>query len=132
LTPTQALAGGAPLIHSQANGYKKVMTDIYPEAGTNVASRYRMRKGNTAEAFGRCEVVVERRFFLPPSDHLAMEVRTARAEISADGEVVITTSSQAPYAVRKQLPKPFPFPRGKSGCRFPSWGRLRGEGPRHP
>lgn len=113
LTPSQALAGGAPLVHSRADGYKKVLTDVYPEKGTNIASRYRMRKGNAADSFRRCGVIVEQRFFLPPSDHLAMEVRTARAEISSDGNVQITTSSQAPYSVRKQISEAFRIPSGK-------------------
>ena len=122
LTPSQALAEGAPLIHEQVNGYKKIMTDIYPEAGTNVASCYRMRKGNMAEAWKRCSAIVEQRFFLPPSDHLAMEVRTARAEISSDGNVLITTSSQSPYSVRKQLAEAFLIPSGKIQVRVPFVG----------
>ncbi len=122
LTPSQALALGAPLVHDKANGYKKVMTDVYPESGSNIASRYHMRKGTTAEAFLRCEAVVEQRFFLPPSDHLAMEVRTARAEISSDGQVLITTSSQAPYSVRKQIAEAFMVPSGNIQVRVPFVG----------
>lgn len=112
LTPSEALAAGAPPIHEKAGGYKKVLADIYPESGTNIASRYRMRKGSTAEAFLRCKSVVERRFFLPPSGHLAMEIRTARAEIAADGQVLITTASQAPYSVREQISEAFLIPSG--------------------
>lgn len=122
LTPSQSLSPGAYLIHSQVNGYKKVITDIYPEEGTNVASRYRIRKGNAAQAFSRCDIVVQRRFSLPPSDHLAMEVRTARAEIQADGTVVITTASQSPYSVRKQLSEAFLIPSGQIQVRVPFVG----------
>ena len=122
LTPSEALAEGAPLVHDQVNGYKKMLTDIYPEAGTNIASRYRMRKGNVTEAFKRCDVIIEQRFFLPPSDHLAMEVRTARAEISSDGEVIITTSSQAPHTVRKQISDAFLISSGKIQVRVPFVG----------
>ncbi len=122
LTASQAMAKGAPLVHEQVNGYKKVLTDIYPETGTNVASRYRMRKGNPEEAWKRCSAIVEQRFFLPPSDHLAMEVRTARAEISSDGDVLITTSSQSPYSVRKQLAEAFLIPSGKIQVRVPFVG----------
>lgn len=122
LTPSQALAPEAPLIHEQTNGYKKVMSDIFPEAGTNIAGRYRMRKGNPSEAFSHCDRIVQKHFFLPPSDHLAMEVRTARAEISSDGTVLITTSSQAPYAVRKQLSEAFLIPAGKIQVRVPFVG----------
>lgn len=113
LSPAQALAPGAPLVHGQANGYRKVATDIYPEAGTNIASRYRMRKGHAAQVMDSCAYVVQQRFSLPPSDHLALEVRTARAEIAADGTVLIDTSSQGPYTVRKQLSEAFLIPAGQ-------------------
>lgn len=122
LTPLQALADGAYLIHSKTNGYRKVSTDIYPEAGTNIASRYRMRKGDIKEAFDRCEFIVRQRFFLPPSDHLAMEVRTARAEISSEGAVLITTSSQSPYAVQNQISKAFLIPSGQIHVHVPFVG----------
>ncbi|MGI6151404.1 MAG: xanthine dehydrogenase family protein molybdopterin-binding subunit [Christensenellales bacterium] len=122
LTPSEALKAGAPLVHQQPNGYKKVVTDVYPEANTNIASRYRMRKGNAAAAFARCSAVVKRRFFLPPSDHMAMEVRTARAEITADETVLITTSSQSPYAVRTQLSEAFLIPQGKIRVQVPFVG----------
>lgn len=122
LTPSEAMADGAPLVHKQVNGYKKVLTDIYPEAGTNIASRYRMRKGDVAKAFKGCDTIVEQRFFLPPSDHLAMEVRTARAEISSNGNVIITTSSQSPYTVRKQISDAFLISSGKIQVRVPFVG----------
>lgn len=122
LTPSQAMAESAPLVHECANGYKKVLSDICPEAGTNVASRYRMRKGNTQEAWKRCSHIVEQRFFLPPSDHLAMEVRTARAEISPDGDVRISSPSQSPYSIRKQLADAFLIPAGKIQVRVPFVG----------
>ncbi len=122
LTPSQALADGAARVHDQVMGYKKILADIYPEAGTNIASRYRMRKGDCAKAFAACDYTVQKQFFLPPSDHLAMEVRTARAEISADGTVRITTASQAPYAVRKHLSETFLIPAGQIQVRVPFVG----------
>jgi CO/xanthine dehydrogenase Mo-binding subunit len=121
LTPTAALKPGAHLVHGDS-AYRKVMRDVYPEPGTNVASRYRVRKGNAEEVLPRCEVIVEQSFSLPPSDHVAMEVRTARAEISRDGVVTITTSSQSPYAVRKQLSDAFMIPSGNIRVKVPFVG----------
>lgn len=122
LTPSEALAEGAPLIHRQPNGYKKVATDIYPIAGTNIASKYQIRKGDAAAALKSSDIVIHRKFCLPPSDHVAMEVRTAQAEISADGTVLITTSSQAPYTVRKMLSEVFMIPAGKIQIKVPFVG----------
>lgn len=122
LTPTEALSENAVFVHPKVNGYKKLMTDIYPEAGTNIASRYKIRKGNAEEVLAKCDVVVQKRFTLAPSDHLAMEVRTAQAEITADGKVQITTCSQAPYVVRKQISDAFHIPAGKIQVNVPFVG----------
>ncbi len=122
LKPSEALREGAAVIHEKLNDYARVVSDVYPEAGTNVASRCRMVKGDAAGVMANCPVVVEKEFYLPPSDHLAMEVRAARAEISADGMVRITTSSQAPYAVRKMLAETFRLEAGKIQVRVPFVG----------
>lgn len=122
LNPSQALAKNAILVHQQSNLYQKMMQDIYPQAQSNIASHYQIRKGNVSQGFDNCRYIVKRRFALPPSDHLAMEVRTARAEISADGQVTIITSSQAPYAVRKQLADVFAVPAGKIQVKVPFVG----------
>lgn len=122
LTPSQSLSGEAPLVHEHLDGYQKLTTDLYPQAGTNIASRYPIRKGNAQEVLARCDVVVQQRFSLPPSDHLAMEVRTARAEISSDGKILITTASQSPYAVRKQLSESFSIPSGQIQVKVPFVG----------
>lgn len=122
LTPTDSLAPGACLIHAQTNGYKKILPDIYPEAGTNIASRYRIRKGNAQSVLESCAHVAARKFSLPPSGHLAMEVHTARAEVSADGMVTVTSSSQSPFAVRKQLSEVFLIPNGNIQIKVPFVG----------
>ena len=84
LTSSESLSQGAVLIHEKVTGYKRMPTDIYPEEGTNIASRYHIQKGDAAEALKKCEYIVQKQFSLPPSDHLAMEVRTTRAEKAAE------------------------------------------------
>lgn len=122
LTPSEALKDGAPLVHPNPKGYKKVAEDVYPKENSNVASRYQVRKGNISKAFAQCAAVVERRIFLPPSDHMAMEVRAARAEIKGDGRVVITSSTQSPFTVRKQLSEAFLIPEGNISVIVPFVG----------
>lgn len=122
LTPSQSLSKDAVLIHEKGNAYQKMQTDIYPEEGTNVVSRYQIRKGNARNALEKCAYLIEKHFYLPPSDHLAMEVRTARAQISPDGKVQITTSSQSPYAVRQQISDLFMIPAGQIQVNVPFIG----------
>ncbi|HZK21818.1 MAG TPA: xanthine dehydrogenase family protein molybdopterin-binding subunit [Oscillospiraceae bacterium] len=122
LTPLKALDDNAPLVHEKSNSYKKVLTDIYPRQGTNIASSYRMEKGNINSAFDKCSFIAEQNFFLPPSGHIAMEVRTARAEINSNGDVTIISSSQAPYSIRKQISEAFLIPSGKIHVKVPFVG----------
>ena len=122
LTPSQAMLPNAAPIHEKLADYKRVVSDVRPEPGTNVAARHRVRKGDAKAAFARCAAVIEKRFFLPPSDHLAMEVRAARAEIAADGNVLVTTCSQAPYTVKKQLAEAFKIEAGMITVRVPFVG----------
>jgi len=122
IRPSEALAEGAVLLHPQSASYQTAVDEVYPEAGTNIASRYMIRKGDVKTAFSSCEVVIGARFFLPPSDHFAMEVRCAEAAITADGTVLITTSSQSPYSVRQQLSDVFNIPAGKIRVSVPFVG----------
>lgn len=102
-SPGQALEQGAYLIHENLGSYKKAVPDVYPEPGTNICHREKIRKGDITKGFEESSVTVEGRFTLPQSDHIAMETRASEASISADGTVYIRTSSQAPFEVQKLL-----------------------------
>ncbi len=113
LTPSHALKANAPRIHENPKAYRRVKTDIYPVENSNIASECQIRKGDVKNALAASDVVITKRFFLPPSAHAAMETHCAEVEIKADGTVVISASSQAPYAVRTQLAEAFALESGK-------------------
>ena len=102
-SPGQALEQGGMLIHEELGSYKKAVVDVYPEPGTNICDREQIRKGDVLKGFSESDVVVEGRFSLPQSDHIAMETRAAQASIAADGTVCIRTSSQSPFEVKRLL-----------------------------
>lgn len=118
----EAIKNKAPLIHENIGKYKKAVDDVYPEQKTNIADRIKIRKGDLLKGWNESEVVIEASFQLPKSDHIAMETRNARAEIHPDGQVVITTSSQAPFAVKKNLSQYFNIDEGKISVKTPFVG----------
>ncbi len=122
LDPADALKEGAPILHPQVGVLFPDVKDIYPIHGTNIASHYQIRRGEIQAGWKACEYQVEEDYYLPPSDHLAMEVRTARAQISADGKVKITTTSQAPFSVKKQIAEYFKIPAGQIEVHVPLVG----------
>ncbi|XEC97798.1 xanthine dehydrogenase family protein molybdopterin-binding subunit [Paenibacillus tarimensis] len=120
-SPAEAIRSGAPLLHEQLGDYKK-NRHVYPEPGTNIANRIKIRKGNMDNGWAESEVTVEGHFTFSPSDHAAMETRCVTAEIRPDGHVLISSSSQAPYMIKKLLATYFGFAEGKITVNTPLVG----------
>jgi CO/xanthine dehydrogenase Mo-binding subunit len=110
-SPRQALAPGAPLLHPELAQYRHI-AGIFPEPGTNVANRTRIRKGDAESAFRTAAVSVEGSFSFPPGDHVALEPRAVVAEVRPGGRVLIRSSTQSPFGVRTLLAQGFGIPEG--------------------
>lgn len=110
------------LIHKDLCRYAYAATDIYPKANTNIMDHVKIRKGNMKSGWSESDVIVESRFFLPQSDHIAMETRNSAAQITPDGTVIINTSTQGPFAVKEELSKTFKIPEGKIIVKTPLVG----------
>ncbi|WP_314590473.1 xanthine dehydrogenase family protein molybdopterin-binding subunit [Paenibacillus terrigena] len=101
-SPTEAYQKNAPIIHEHLAMYKRTEEAI-PEVGTNVANRTKIRKGNMEEGWKRSDHTIEVHITIPQSDHAAMELRSSRAEIVPDGKVIIHSTSQSPYVIRRAI-----------------------------
>lgn len=111
-SPSQALEAGAAIIHEDLGQYKKIHS-VYPEPGTNIANRTKIRKGDLKKGWEESAVFVEETFAFRPSDHAAMETRASFAQIHSNGMVEITSSSQAPFMIKKLIGKYFAIETGK-------------------
>ncbi|WP_199619201.1 xanthine dehydrogenase family protein molybdopterin-binding subunit [Paenibacillus alkalitolerans] len=105
-SPSDAIRASAPLVHENLAQYEKIQ-HVYPEPGTNIANRIKIRKGNMEIGWKESEVTVECTFSFGPSDHAAMETRCATAEIRPDGHILISSSSQSPYMIKKLMSEYF-------------------------
>lgn len=121
-SPSDALKEDAPIIHENLAQYKHVENDVSPEPNTNIADRSKIRKGDMNKGWAESEFIVEMEFTLPKSDHIAMETRNARAEIHADGQVVISSSTQSPFSVRDMISQSFGLELGKITVKTPLVG----------
>ncbi|MFD2443912.1 xanthine dehydrogenase family protein molybdopterin-binding subunit [Bacillus sp. CGMCC 1.16607] len=101
-SPSQSLEKNAPILHEHLGDYKKIQ-GVYPEPGTNIATRTKIRKGDAKKGWQESEVSVEETFAFRPSDHSAMETRCSFAQIHPDGMIEITSSSQAPFMIKKMI-----------------------------
>ncbi len=109
---TEALKPNAPLVHENATMYIAKTEDVFPVENSNIASSYKIRKGNLEDGLAKSDYIVEKNFSLKKSDHIAMEVRVSDAKISSNGEVIIWSSTQSPYKVKKLISKIFNIDEG--------------------
>ncbi|TVY02196.1 xanthine dehydrogenase family protein molybdopterin-binding subunit [Cohnella terricola] len=108
-SPSEALRKDSPLIHEHLAKYKK-HEQVYPEPGTNIANRTRIRKGNMEEGWNKSEITVEVQVTMPQSDHAAIETRCSTAEIMPSGKTIIHSTSQSPYIIRMAISQSFHIP----------------------
>ncbi|MDR0269945.1 xanthine dehydrogenase family protein molybdopterin-binding subunit [Paenibacillus sp.] len=120
-SPSEAYQKNAPLIHEHLAAYHGE-EEVYPEPGTNIANRTRIRKGNMEEGWKQSVHTVEVYVRLPQSDSAAMEIRCSIAEILPDGTVTIHSASQGPYLIRKQISQYFHIPLHKINVHTPLVG----------
>ncbi|MBO9129432.1 xanthine dehydrogenase family protein molybdopterin-binding subunit [Bacillus sp. 165] len=124
-SPIEAYRTDAPLVHERLGEYK-VIAEARPEPNTNIATRTKVRKGNIQQGFAESDVIVEEFFSFPQSDHAAMETRCAIVEIKSNGDVIISSSSQAPFEIKKQLSQIFGIDDGNIQVHIPLVGGAYG------
>ncbi|WP_243638653.1 xanthine dehydrogenase family protein molybdopterin-binding subunit [Lucifera butyrica] len=108
-----ALKPDTPLIHENLGFYSHVVPEVYPEPGSNIAHRVKIRKGNMEQGWAKSEVIVEGQVVLPQSDHAAMETRSAIVEILQDGRIIVHSATQGPFAVKHLMSTLFSLDMGK-------------------
>lgn len=98
---------------------------IHPEAGihemfpigfdpkNNVAATYHMQVGDTDKAMADCDVVVEQSFYTQAQAHAMMEPHTVNARIDVLNRLVIISSTQTPFHVRRILSQTLDIPIAK-------------------
>lgn len=91
------------LVHENAGQYRKLISNVYPVSGTNIGSHIKIRKGNFVSVWDKCEETIKATYSFNLSDHAALETRCAMVEINPVGKVVVHSTTQSPYTIKKVL-----------------------------
>ncbi|RED60347.1 xanthine dehydrogenase family protein molybdopterin-binding subunit [Cohnella lupini] len=120
-SPSQALKPDSALVHEDLGSYRKY-GDVYPEPGTNVGNRVKIRKGDMRSGWAAGEFVVEGAYAFNTSDHGAMEPRCAIVEAMPSGLVEVRTSTQDPYNIKRLFQRFFQVDQSKVAVKVPFVG----------
>lgn len=108
-----ALDMDATLVHKDLGRYHYLSPEVIPVADSNISNRIKIRKGNMEYGWKESDLTVEYEFTMPQADHIAMETRNTKAQITSDGTVNIYTSTQSPFGVKEELSEAYSISEGK-------------------
>lgn len=96
----EAVKPNAILVHEDLGNYKTIPNVFFPEAGTNKANHFKLRKGDIDKAFEEADFIVENKFDVPQVLHIPMETHSVIAKWGSEDKIKIWSSAQSPYAIR--------------------------------
>ncbi|MDW8063703.1 MAG: xanthine dehydrogenase family protein molybdopterin-binding subunit [Candidatus Caldarchaeum sp.] len=116
-----ALKPGAPLVHEELGEYAHSPA-FHPIPGTNIASRFTLKKGDVELGFKQSDVILENEFMMPQVSHVPLETHTSIGQYMPDGKIKIWTSAQSPFTVRHILSVSLGVPEHKISVYVPYIG----------
>jgi len=103
-SPKEALLPGAPVIHDEEDS-----TGIY-DAKRNLAGFIEVKIGDVKEAIEKSDAVVEGEFYYHISQHCPIEPHAVLSFLDENGRLVIITTTQVPFHVRRIVARVLKIP----------------------
>ncbi|TVP85528.1 MAG: aldehyde oxidase [Acholeplasmataceae bacterium] len=101
----------ASVIHPEAGIHEMFPIGFDPKH--NVAATYHMQVGDTDKTMADCDVVVEQSFYTQAQAHAMMEPHAVNARIDVLNRLIIISSTQTPFHVRRILSQTLDIPIAK-------------------
>ncbi len=95
LDPRQAMAPDAPRIHPEPESYR------IHDASRNVAAHIEAEVGNVEQGFAESDLIVEGEYIVPQVQQTPIENHIVITYWDEDDRLVVRTSTQVPYHVRR-------------------------------
>jgi putative selenate reductase molybdopterin-binding subunit len=99
LSIDDALKAGTPVIHDEPEAHAKIPVPYDPQK--NIAARVGMDVGHIEQGLAEADVKLDQTFNIHYAQHCPIEPHVALAHRDARGRMVIQTSTQVPFHVRR-------------------------------
>ena len=121
LTPQEAVAATAPLLHEDLANYEKEIT-ANAVAGTNICNHFKIRKGDVDKGFAQSDYVFEDTYEVPRNHHACLETHSVIAQFEKEGTLHLWTGNQSPYVLQRALAELFHMPWNRVRVTIPTLG----------
>ena len=119
LTPDEATAEGAPILHENFADYIKIFE---ADSAPNTMAIIRVVEGDVGSAWDKCAAIVEGTYESQAQAHSYMEPCSALAEIDSNGKITLWSSSQSVFHVQAFVADSLGLPMSKVRCVTPQVG----------
>jgi probable selenate reductase molybdenum-binding subunit len=103
-----ATRDGAPVIHDEPEAHAAIPVPYEPRR--NVAARVGMDVGDLEAGLAAADHVLDRTYYSHYAQHCPIEPHVALAYVNAEGRLVIITSTQVPFHVRRIVAQTIEYP----------------------
>lgn len=97
--PRDSMKEGAPVIHDEPEA--RILIPVPYDPSRNMAAQVEARVGDVEEGFAKADAIVEAEFEIQQASHCAMEPHVCMTYLDPRGRLVIRTSTQVPFHVRR-------------------------------
>ena len=119
LTPEEALAPGAVLIHEEFDSYFKTFES---ETGPNELLTVKIIEGDVEAAWADCAAIVEGEFETHSKHHVYLEPSAAMAEMDSQERVTLYSSNQSVFRMQANVAESLGIPMSRIRCVSPMVG----------
>jgi len=119
LSPEEALADGAPLVHEDLASYTKIFE---AKCQGNQLTDAEISQGDIEQGFAECDVIVEGKFQTQAQYHLSVEPCGALAELNESGRVHLWSANQSVFRVQANVCESLGLPMSKVRSMTPRVG----------
>ncbi len=95
---------------------------LHPDRGSNVFCHYRIRKGDVAAAFARCDVIIEGEYRTPAQEHAYLQPEAGLGYIDEEGRVTVQVAGQWTHEDQEQIAHALNLPLEKVRVIYPAIG----------
>jgi putative selenate reductase molybdopterin-binding subunit len=107
-TIKDALKEGAPVIHDEPEAHVPIPVPYEPQR--NLAARVAMDVGDLEAGLKDADVALDYEYYTDYAQHCPIEPHVSMAQLDAAGRIVITTSTQVPFHVRRIVAQTLEIP----------------------
>lgn len=111
LNSRDAMKEGAPIIHDEKEAHVIIPVPYHPEQ--NLAAHADFKVGDIEKGFQESDVVIEREYETQYAQHCPMEAHIALSYMDENNRLVIVTSTQVPFHVRRIVAERLELPIGR-------------------